>query len=446
MPRRLSRGKHSALNVARLTIALVLSAASTLAFAQNITEFAVPTAATTDLYGMTQGPDGAVWFGESRTAKIGRIASDGTITEFSTVGRPPYQLAAGPDGNIWFADGGEIGRMTTTGQLTFFPVPDVSPGNGASPLDIAAGPEGALWFADGAHRIGRITTSGVVTVFPVPSSGRVQASPYAIAAGPDGNLWYTDDDGDEIGRMTPSGVVTTFAVPGARPYDITAGPDGAMWFTMLSGGVGRITTSGEVRTFAMSAQTWQITTGPDGNVWFTDLDGSVGRITPAGVATRFPVPTPSSVPLAIAAGADGNIWFTENVANKIGRLDPHGVGTPFCFSDAHTLCLNNNRFSVTASYQLTPTGPTFEATAVALTGDTGYFWFFDPANVELVVKVLNGCFDPFQSYWVFAAGLTNLEVRLVVTDTRSDRVKTYSNPAGTAFAPIQDTSAFATCP
>ena len=125
---------------------------------------------------------------------------------------------------------------------------------------------------------------------------------------------------------------------------------------------------------------------------------------------------------------------------------PQGVETPLCLSDTHTLCLNGDRFSVTASYQLTPSGPSITAFAVRLTGDTGYFWFFDPNNVELVAKVLNACGDPFNSYWVFAAGLTNLGVDLTVRDLRSGETRNYTNPLGTPFTPIQDTNAFSTCP
>jgi hypothetical protein len=117
-----------------------------------------------------------------------------------------------------------------------------------------------------------------------------------------------------------------------------------------------------------------------------------------------------------------------------------------CIPNAETLCLNASRFAVTASYQLTPSGPSFQATAVPLTADSGYFWFFTPANVEIVVKVLNGCIDPYQSYWVFAAGLTNVGVQLAVTDTLIGVTKTYENPLGRAFQPIQDTKAFSTCP
>jgi len=126
-------------------------------------------------------------------------------------------------------------------------------------------------------------------------------------------------------------------------------------------------------------------------------------------------------------------------------LEP-GAVAPLCVPDDHTLCLNNDRFAVTAEYQQSPLGASFQATAVRLTADTGYFWFFDPDNVELVTKVLNGC-GTNDAYWVFAAGLTNLGVHLTVTDLQSGvLMRTYDNPVGTPFAPIQDTEAFTTCP
>jgi hypothetical protein len=82
--------------------------------------------------------------------------------------------------------------------------------------------------------------------------------------------------------------------------------------------------------------------------------------------------------------------------------------------------------------------------AVALASDTGYFMFFDSANVEVLVKVLNGC-GLNSRYWTFAGGLTDVNVILTVTDTQTGAVRTYTNPQGTPFQPIQDTNAFATC-
>ncbi len=124
---------------------------------------------------------------------------------------------------------------------------------------------------------------------------------------------------------------------------------------------------------------------------------------------------------------------------------PAPGAAPHCVPDAHTLCLDQQRFAVTAAFQLTPSGPSSDANAVGLTDQTGYFWFFDPSNVEIIVKVLNACGPPFNSYWVFASGLTNVGVTILVKDLATNTVQTYSNDIGTPFAPIQDTSAFQTC-
>jgi hypothetical protein len=128
-------------------------------------------------------------------------------------------------------------------------------------------------------------------------------------------------------------------------------------------------------------------------------------------------------------------------------LSAQAAGQPkaACTSDAHTLCLNNGRFAVTATFQQTASGPSQQANAVTLTDDTGYFWFFDPTNTEMVIKALNGC-AVNGNYWVFLAGLTNVGVTTVVQDLQSATMKTYTNNVGTAFQPVQDTSAFHTCP
>ena len=83
--------------------------------------------------------------------------------------------------------------------------------------------------------------------------------------------------------------------------------------------------------------------------------------------------------------------------------------------------------------------------AIRLTDDTGYFWFFNDTNVEIVLKVLDACALQFHNFWVFAAGLTNVEVEIVVLDTEADVEKVYFNPLDRPFEPVQDTNAFATC-
>src|SRR5207249_10390158 len=71
-----------------------------------------------------------------------------------------------------------------------------------------------------------------------------------------------------------------------------------------------------------------IAAGSDGNLWFTEYNrNQIGRVSTDGVFTEFPIPTPRSYPSGIAAGPDGNICVTEASANKLGRIPTTGVST-----------------------------------------------------------------------------------------------------------------------
>ena len=115
-----------------------------------------------------------------------------------------------------------------------------------------------------------------------------------------------------------------------------------------------------------------------------------------------------------------------------------------CTPSNANLCLNDGRFTVTASWRKAD-GTSGQGNAVPLTADTGYFWFFDAANIEVATKVLNACVNPYNAYWVFASGLTNVGVTLTVTDNAAQTTRSYDNPVNTAFVAVQDTSAFETC-
>jgi len=122
-----------------------------------------------------------------------------------------------------------------------------------------------------------------------------------------------------------------------------------------------------------------------------------------------------------------------------GFLGP--LGSPgTCASGPTTLCLGSGgRFKVEAAWKTAnASGP---AQVMGSDGDSGRFYFFAPDNTELTVKVLDGC-SLGGHYWVFASGLTNVELIVTVTDTNTGHSRRYFNPAGRAFAPVQDTSAF----
>jgi len=112
--------------------------------------------------------------------------------------------------------------------------------------------------------------------------------------------------------------------------------------------------------------------------------------------------------------------------------------------DERSLALHGGRFQVEVEWEK-PGGEVGFAVPVQMSDSSGFFWFWNANNLELLVKVHDACVDPFQRFWVFAAGMTNVGVRMRVVDTLTGETWAYDNPVGTPFPPIQDTDAFATC-
>lgn len=110
-----------------------------------------------------------------------------------------------------------------------------------------------------------------------------------------------------------------------------------------------------------------------------------------------------------------------------------------CVAGPTALCLNGGRFRVEIAWKDFD-GRTGDGQASALTDDTGTFWFFDPANLEVTAKVLDGR-AVNGNWWFFFGALTNVEYRITLTDTVTGARKIYRNPAG-RFASQGDTAAF----
>lgn len=410
---------------------------------QRIDEFPVPNGASE----IVLGPDGALWFVELGGSSIGRLTIAGEVSRVASPG-DLGRIAWGPDGNLWFTqlhhrflgtpDLAAVGRMTPGGVVTRYLLPDQS----SSPYAIAAGPDGNMWFTE-QSAIGRITPDGRLTEFVLDFKG----FPFDIIGGPDGNVWFAADG---IGRITPSGEFTEFPLPAPAIYanSLARGPDGNIWFTGgnrdLSGVVGRITMAGVISTVPYPDLPTGIAAGPDGNVWFTANlalpglpESSIGRITPAGVISR--ALTLDGRDLGkIVAGADRNLWLTEG-NRGIGRLTIQTSGS--CLPDSTTLCLAGDRFRAAVAFR-TAANPPAPGTgyAVPLSPDAGAFWFFSSGNLEVVVKVVDG--RPFnERFWVFVAGLTDVEYELTVTDTFTGAIWTHRSRPGT-LASFADTGAF----
>lgn len=107
--------------------------------------------------------------------------------------------------------------------------------------------------------------------------------------------------------------------------------------------------------------------------------------------------------------------------------------------------LKNGRFRVSATWKnfVQQTG---NGTFVPLgSEETGVIWFFTPSNFEVMLKIIDGCFEN-NRYWVYFAALTNVEFHITVRDTWAGVEKTYHNTLGVSAPAITDSSAFQTCP
>ena len=125
----------------------------------------------------------------------------------------------------------------------------------------------------------------------------------------------------------------------------------------------------------------------------------------------------------------------------LGRLDEivasEGGG---CVATPERLCLLGNRFAVEVSWT-NYLGISGAGISRPLTSDSGLFWFFAPENLELLVKMVDGCAFNGHS-WVYAAATTDVEYHLRVTESASGALRTFDNILGTASPAFTSIDAF----
>lgn len=146
--------------------------------------------------------------------------------------------------------------------------------------------------------------------------------------------------------------------------------------------------------------------------------------------------------------ADGNKTVNITLQNPTGGA---GLGTSSatltltdneqqaCVADAKTLCLGvNDRFEVKVMW-VDFQSQAGDGKAVDIgKRDSGLFYFFDENNIEMLIKILDGC-GLNQRYWLFYAATTNVGFHLMVRDTVTGFEKAYTNDLGVSAPPILDT-------
>jgi photosystem II stability/assembly factor-like uncharacterized protein len=207
-------------------------------------------------------------------------------------------------------------------------------------------------------------------------------------------------------------------------------------------------------------------------------DFSIFRSRDAGATWELAIQTLPAAPQDLVAAADGTLFVATQGAGVLTstdgqtwtpidgvpafnavtlRFDPHNprllyVGTggtgvqaialatpSVCDAGPTALCLQGHRFQVEVTWRDFE-GRTGAGQTLPGSDQTGSFWFFDPGNTELAVKVLDGRLLN-NHFWVFYASLTNVAYTLTVTDTATGAVRLYKNPLG-HFGSAGDTEAF----
>src|ERR1700733_8344692 len=311
-------------------------------FGQKVTHFTVPVPVGDSLGSVVQGPDNAMWFTlpayGGQSGEIGRVTASGQFTFYDIPSGALTDVfgitSLGDD--LWFTGStlivpGVIYSVSTKGVFREYRLL-----SNFFPNQLVAGPtRGFVWFSASLfpgsesgggnvvyYFIASMTQQGALNLYEQPVGGNYLAT----AVGPDDNIWMvgTNNGVSSIARMTTEGVFTEW--PTITPNDgyggIVAGPDGALWFTEPSvNQIGRITTSGDMSEFSLpsSATFPDSITSAGGELWFVyeisgDQSESVGKISTSGAVTLYP----SELAFYLAAGPNGTLWSTYALTNQIG--------------------------------------------------------------------------------------------------------------------------------
>ncbi len=417
------------------------------------------------------------------SAQVVSLAVDPTTSDvvYGAIGNPSPGfsgvLRTSDGGTTWTALGGGLPNM-------LFGAVAIDP---RSPSTVYAGSSGAGVFRSADGGATWSAASDGLTNLDVRSLLVDPSSPSTIYAGTSGGVFRSLDRGDRwmaVGFRQER--ITTLALDPASPSTLYAGMVGALAritfappvpcvagaeTLCLNGGRFRVQTSWSSSSGGTAGPGRAVAiTGDTGYFWFFDaanvelvvkvLDGTaindaywvfygalsdVGYVITVTDTSTGAIQSYLNVESTLASQADTSAFPAPASA---AAAPPAGAAeaplapsaSAACTPDANTLCLLGARYRVRVGFQATPEGPTSQATAVPLTGDTGYFWFFDAANVELVVKVLDGT-AVNGHVWVFYGALSDVQYEISVTDTRTGAVRTYDNPAG-QLASVADTAAF----
>ena len=112
-----------------------------------------------------------------------------------------------------------------------------------------------------------------------------------------------------------------------------------------------------------------------------------------------------------------------------------------CTASGKSLCLADGRFEVTVDWSTAGGGEGPASVVPGGTSNSGLFYFFEPDNWEMLIKVLDGCAINGH-YWVYSAAATDLGLDITVTDTATGAIWDYAKRPGPPAPAITENKAF----
>lgn len=247
------------------------------------------------------------------------------------------KIVAATDGNVWFTvetPGKEVARITPTGQITEFTLPEASGATG-----ISNGPEGDLWVTSTgkAVRFAPTDPEGTEKAFNIASIG----AEGQISQGPLGEMWVASENRiTHFSPADPAVVNGSFTPVGAlAPKDIDQAGSGLV---VADAGHERLLTidaAGKqgpdipLNDGTMASQ--GVAGNPNGQIAFSKSDGTegLGLVTPPAAPTATLMP---GDPFGATLGGDGDYWFAMSAAHGVEQLTPTGQGTALLFTGFET--------------------------------------------------------------------------------------------------------------
>ncbi|HEX2642375.1 MAG TPA: NBR1-Ig-like domain-containing protein [Thermoanaerobaculia bacterium] len=351
-----------------------------------------------------------------------RVRNTGSTTWTRAGG---YALGAGPDDADPFSplrQPLEVGESIAPGQEKTFTLhfqAPASPGNYGTDWQMVR--EGGSWFG--------ATLRKIVTVNAAPSAAQRSLGLLGGRYGVEVSWRDQHNNRAGFGRAIPS-----------------SDQSGYFWFFDPSN-VELVVKMLDGSTF--NGYTWVFYGAlSDVEYWITVTDHQTGKVRQyhnapgnlcgRGDTTAFRTPVAptggtATAPLETAPEAAFEDLAQPLLAIPLEEVVPMSLAVPApdtaCTSSGQALCLLGSRFRIEVEWHDQHNSVSGLGHAVPGTDQTGYFWFFDPTNIELVVKTLDG--RPLNNkFWVFYGALTDVEYWITVTDTVTGARKRYHNAPG----------------